>query len=80
MRLADLILLEMEAILARWEGFARTLLPAAAGMNRAALRDHARQILEAAARVSAIGISEPLRDRVIDINEPVNDRHIGATW
>jgi signal transduction histidine kinase len=40
----------MEAILARWESFAGTLLPAAANMTRVALRDHARQILEAAAK------------------------------
>ena len=50
MRLAEFILLEMEAILARWDSFAGTLLPAAASMTRTALRDHARQILEAVAK------------------------------
>jgi signal transduction histidine kinase len=46
-RLAEFIPEQMEAILAQWESFARTLLPAARGMTSLALRDHARQILEA---------------------------------
>ena len=47
MRLADFILHDMDGILARWEAFAATRLPAAARMNSLSLRDHARQILEA---------------------------------
>lgn len=39
----------MGAILVRWESFAGTLLLTSASMTRAALRDHAWQILEAAA-------------------------------
>jgi hypothetical protein len=50
MRLADFILQNMEAILARWEDFALTRLPAAAAMGPLALRDHAKQILEAIAK------------------------------
>ena len=50
MRLADFIRNDMEAILAEWEAFAATLLPAAADMTPLALRDHAKQILEAVAR------------------------------
>jgi signal transduction histidine kinase len=50
MRLADFILENTEAILAEWESFAATLLPAAAGMTPLALRDHAAQILEAIAK------------------------------
>ncbi len=50
MRLADFISRNMEAILAEWEAFATTLLPAAARMTPLALRDHAQQILEAVAR------------------------------
>jgi signal transduction histidine kinase len=50
MRLAEFILHEMQVILAEWESFATTLLPAAAGMTPLALRDHAEQILEAVAR------------------------------
>lgn len=49
MRLADFILHNTEAILAEWESFAATLLPAAGGMTSLALRDHAQQILEAVA-------------------------------
>jgi signal transduction histidine kinase len=49
MRLADFILRDMEAILARWEAFAATLLPAARKMNSLALRDHAQPLLEAVA-------------------------------
>ena len=50
MRLAEFILRDMEAILAEWESFATTLLPAASGMTSLALRDHAKQILEAVAK------------------------------
>ncbi|MBR8143349.1 sensor histidine kinase [Burkholderia vietnamiensis] len=50
MRLADFILRNMEPILAQWEAFAATLQPAARSMDALALRDHARQILEAAAQ------------------------------
>jgi signal transduction histidine kinase len=50
MRLAEFILHDMEAILAEWEAFAATLLPAAEGMAPLALRDHAQQILEAVAK------------------------------
>lgn len=49
MRLAEFIRLHIESILAEWEAFAATLLPAAAGMNALALRDHAEAILEAVA-------------------------------
>ena len=49
MRLADFILQDMEAILRQWEAFAACQLPAAARMEPLALRDHARQILEAVA-------------------------------
>jgi signal transduction histidine kinase len=48
-RLADFILANVEPILVEWEKFARAL-PAAAKMDRAALRDHAEEILRATAR------------------------------
>lgn len=47
MRLADFIVRNNEAILVEWETFAASLLPAASGMTSLALRDHAKQILEA---------------------------------
>jgi signal transduction histidine kinase len=49
MRLADFISRDMEAIVAQWEAFAATLLPAAARIEPMGLRDHAQQILEAVA-------------------------------
>lgn len=49
MRLAEFILRDMGNILAKWEAFAATQLPAAASMSPLELRDHARQILEAVA-------------------------------
>lgn len=49
MRLNQFIKERMDAILAEWESFAKTLLPAAGTMSALALRDHARQILQAIA-------------------------------
>lgn len=45
MRLADFILQSIEPILQKWEAFARTMTPAANGMDSAELRDHAEQML-----------------------------------
>jgi signal transduction histidine kinase len=50
MRLAEFILSRMDAIVAEWETFASTLLPAARSMTPLALRDHAQSILEAVAK------------------------------
>jgi len=47
MRLAEFIRRDMEPILAEWERFAATHLPAAASMDSLALRDHAPDILRA---------------------------------
>ena len=49
MRLTDFILRDMDRIVAEWERFAATQLPAAADMNSLALRDHGQEILEAIA-------------------------------
>jgi hypothetical protein len=49
MRLADFILSNMESILVEWERFASTLLPAAVSMTALALRNEAKEILEAVA-------------------------------
>lgn len=49
MRLADFICDHLEAIVDEWERYARQI-PAARGMDREALRDHARQILETIAQ------------------------------
>lgn len=50
MRLADFILRDMNAILAQWDAFAASRLPAATSMTSLGLRDHAQQILEAVVR------------------------------
>src|SRR5258705_2936467 len=50
MRLSEFILQNMETIVARWEAFAASRLPAAKNMNSLALRDHAPQILQAIAK------------------------------
>jgi signal transduction histidine kinase len=47
--MATFILDHMEEILAEWEAFAETMTPAADTMDTAALRDHAKQMLEAIA-------------------------------
>jgi len=47
MRLADFLDTHAEEILAEWEQFAATRLPAASSMEKLALRDHAPQILQA---------------------------------
>lgn len=49
MKLSEFITQCLEEILAEWESFAKTLLPAAEGMSAAELRDDARQILTAIA-------------------------------
>ena len=48
--MASFITEHMEEILVEWEEFAGTMSPAADSMDRAALRDHARQMLQAIAR------------------------------
>lgn len=59
MRLADFILENREPILAEWEKFARTCLPASEGMNIAELRDHANEMLT----VIAADLATPQSDR-----------------
>jgi signal transduction histidine kinase len=50
MGLPEFIHLQMEAILSEWDKFAAEQLPAARGMNAAALRDHAEELLRAVAK------------------------------
>src|SRR5580658_6685345 len=50
MRLAEFIEHAMDSILREWEEFAGAQLPAASEMNSEALRDHAEEILRAAAK------------------------------
>lgn len=50
MRLADFIAANPEPILAEWEAFARTHIPAGEAMDVASLRDHAADILRTVAK------------------------------
>ena len=50
MRLSKFITENMEEILVEWESFAKTIHPAAKTMDSLTLRDHAKLILEAAAK------------------------------
>ena len=47
MRLAEFIRQNKKDLVAEWEAFAATLLPAAEGMTPLALRDHVQEILQA---------------------------------
>jgi signal transduction histidine kinase len=71
-RLADFILSDMEAIVANWEAFARTL-PAAGGMEASALRDHAEPILQAiAADLKTAQTPQQQRDKSHGRAQPLN--------
>ena len=60
MRLAEFILANVEPILAEWEDFARSVWPeSAAAKDPAELRDHAEDILRAAARDMASAQTAP---------------------
>lgn len=50
MRLADFLLHDLEGIVADWDAFAATLLPAATSRGPLQLRDHAREIRQAIAQ------------------------------
>ncbi|MBC7842437.1 MAG: sensor histidine kinase [Gemmatimonadaceae bacterium] len=74
MRLHEFIIANVEPILIEWSEFARTQ-PAAAGLSRTALRDHAAQILRDSARdVSRSGTE----DTVLSAPRGSNGPDIGA--
>ena len=59
MQLSDFIRENHESIVSEWETFARTLVPAAAGISSSMLRDHAEEILGAVvADMSSVQSSE----------------------
>jgi hypothetical protein len=62
MRLADFIAANPEPILAEWEAFARTHVPAGEVMDVAALRDHAADMLTGVAKDLRTHQSELERD------------------
>ena len=83
MRLADFILRDMETILAQWEAFAGTQLPAATSMNPRALRDHTEQILRAIAedlstfqtKIAPAKKSRGLAPQLLDATETAAQTH-----
>jgi signal transduction histidine kinase len=62
MRLADFIEQNLPAILAEWDRFAATLLPAAQHSSAVSLRDHAEEILRVVATDLRTGQSEAARE------------------
>jgi signal transduction histidine kinase len=61
MRFSTFISVNLDAIVAEWESFARTLLPSARSMSDLALRDHCRQILVAIVHDMETAQTEPER-------------------
>lgn len=68
----------MESILSEWEDFARTLGPAAEGLDMVALRDHAEQILRAAARDLRLSQS-PVEQEAKSRGEAIRSPHSPET-
>lgn len=75
MRLPDFILENMETILQQWEDFAKTLTPAADGMDALALRDHAEQML----RTIATDLRTPQSPEARILKSHGNAPHISGT-
>jgi signal transduction histidine kinase len=71
----------MEAILTEWESFAETILPAAETMDSLALRDHAKEILQAVARdIETVQTEQEQSDKSKDIAPPIlNAKETAAT-
>lgn len=63
MRLADFIISHKEDILREWDGFACTMLPAAAAMTSTELRNHAAEMLESIA--NDLGISQSREEGIV---------------
>ncbi len=79
--LADFVRANMDKILAEWETFARTLLPSAATMDSLALRDHAKQILQAIAKdiVTAQSPREQAEKSIDDTSEDLTVQTAAAS-
>ncbi len=75
MGLSEFITVNKEAILSECEAFARTLLPAAADMDTAALRDHAAQVLAAIAADMRQPQTKSEQHEKAQGNAPQNEAH-----
>lgn len=70
----------MEAILTEWESFAETILPAAETMDSKALRDHAKQILEAVAKdIETTQTARQQSDKSKDLEPAPTGKETAAT-
>lgn len=79
-RLAQFIAQEMEAILAEWESFARTRIPAATTMSLIGLRDHAESMLRAISIDMYAAQTEPEREtKAKGLALPLNSSETAAT-
>jgi signal transduction histidine kinase len=80
MKLSQFIIGNMEAILNEWESFAETILPAAQSMDSPALRDHAKQILEAIAKdIETSQTAQEQSDKSKDLKPPPAGEETAAT-
>ncbi len=70
MTLAQFINKNLDAILAEWEAFALTLQPAAETMTALALRNHAKEILQAMARDIEAAQTDAQQDRDPTVRYP----------
>jgi hypothetical protein len=78
MRLADFIEQHLPMILASWDSFAASLLPAAAGASRATLRDHSEQILRAIVQ-DLRSVQSPQQQAAKAWGQAVQPPHAGHT-
>jgi len=80
MKLSKFIIENMEAILTEWESFAKTILPAAETMDSLALRDHAKQILEAVAKdIETTQTAQEQSDKSKDLAPVLAGKETAAT-
>jgi signal transduction histidine kinase len=80
MKLSKFITENMEEILAEWESFARTIEPAAETMDSLTLRDHAKLILEAAAKdIETHQTDREQSDKSKGLAHPLAGRETAAT-
>lgn len=80
MRLSRFITENMEEILVEWESFARTIEPSAETMDSLTLRDHAKLILEAAAKdIETDQTDREQSDKSKGLAKPLAGRETAAT-
>ncbi|HEX8250502.1 MAG TPA: HAMP domain-containing sensor histidine kinase [Pyrinomonadaceae bacterium] len=80
MRLSKFITENIEEILVEWESFAKTIQPAAETMDSLTLRDHAKLILEAAAKdIETHQTDREQSDKAKGLADPLAGKETAAT-